>query len=132
MGNKSHFVFILKEISFFENPQNSGQWRGNDWLSALPMTTILKIFKERYLLQDEDKMELFTHQFLQKNPENRFLKFPALRFPLVSELFDEGKKSPMLFSIRATNFGPGRFAEIGGNRPQIRNDFVSTHPKLKL
>ena len=85
------------------------------------LTTILRIFKERYLLQDEDKIGLITHQFLEKNPENRFLKFATVKFSLVFKLFDEGKKTHVILH-KGSKFWPQAIAEIGGNRQPIRND----------
>ena len=121
MGNKSHFFFILKELSFFKNPQNSGHWQGGEPVTSPPLTTILRIFKERYLFQDEDKTELIAYQFLQKNPENRFMKFPTVKFSLVFELFDEEKKTHVILH-KGYKFWPQAIAEIGGNLQPIRND----------
>ena len=66
-------------------------------------------------------MGLITHQFPQKNPENRFLKFPTVKFSLLSELFDEQKKSHVI-SHKGYKFCPQAIAEIRGNRQPIRND----------
>ena len=69
-----------------------GKTQDGEPVTSLPLTTILRILKKRYLIEDEDKVGLIIYKFLQKNAENRFFKFSTVKFSLVSELFDHEKK----------------------------------------